>query len=367
MPLRELERLQAIHRFLNLKINKESELQEIVELAAELCETPIALIDLVNDAPRYFTFKPGIKTTTLAPKDFFYRHEGEQTGLIVIPDAQVHQHYAVHPMVAHAPFIRFYAGAPLITHDGHRLGTICIMDTQPKELSSAQQHLLQVLSKRVIQMIEFEASLDILKQQFLQAKDAEVKLRSFFESSVACHLLFGTNREILAFNKNMADLLHNLHNIRPVVGMKADDILKGASLQLFQQEYAEALSGRAVRLERLVEYKSGPRIWWEVTYEPAYDPDGLIIGVSYNATDITDRKTHEKHIVAQNDSLKQIAYIQSHDLRRPVASILGLVEIFKSEHYEATKAELIMLEDAAKELDERIRTIVELTELETNS
>lgn len=88
-----------------------------------------------------------------------------------------------------------------------------------------------------------------------------------------------------------------------------------------------------------------------------------VIGVSYNATDITERIRQEKLVYAQNESLRKIAFIQSHELRRPVSSILGLVELIRSEPDPMNFSEdLDMLDAAARELDGKIREIVEQTQ-----
>ncbi len=136
----------------------------------------------------------------------------------------------------------------------------------------------------------------------------------------------------------------------------------GTHLESFVEDYLKAISGKTIRFEREVKYSIGEVIWWDVTFEPTYHDNGGVIGVSYNATNITERKLYEQQILAQNDSLKHIAHIQSHELRKPVASILGLVHLFKNEQYKATKEELMMLEKAASELDQKIRAIVRFTD-----
>jgi signal transduction histidine kinase len=123
----------------------------------------------------------------------------------------------------------------------------------------------------------------------------------------------------------------------------------------------EALSGIPLKYERKVDY-AAETIWWYVTFEPACNPQGEIIGASYNTIDITERKHNEKQIMTQNESLFNIAYIQSHEFRRPVASILGLMNLFKLNGYRATREALIIMEKTAKELCNKIGTIVNFAE-----
>jgi signal transduction histidine kinase len=360
MPQRELERLQAVHRFLNLKIDKDENLQEIVELAAELCETPIALITLSDEGTRYFKFKAGMDMSQHISKDAFCEHLTANE-LMIVPDVNHDPRFANASYVIGSPHVCFYAGIPLTTHDGHNLGSLCVMDIEARQLTAAQKRLLTVLGKRVIQIMEFESSLLILKKQYVQAKDAEIKLRSFFESGGACHLLIGKELEVIAFNKNMSVFLERIYHVELYAGILVSQILTGPALEQFIKEYQVALTGTTVKYEREVKYLN-ETIWWFVTFEPGYNQEGEIIGISYNAYDITERKLHEQQIMAQNNSLKNIAHIQSHELRRPVASILGLMELFKSNNYQATKEELLMMEYAAKELDDKIRNIVTFTD-----
>jgi light-regulated signal transduction histidine kinase (bacteriophytochrome) len=106
------------------------------------------------------------------------------------------------------------------------------------------------------------------------------------------------------------------------------------------------------------------KIWWNYNYAPALDAEGEIIGVSYNAINISDLKLKEQQSMAKDESLKAIAFIQSHEIRRPVSSIIGLMNLFKAQDYQSTREELMMLECAVLELDDKIRLIVNYTEKE---
>ena len=91
--------------------------------------------------------------------------------------------------------------------------------------------------------------------------------------------------------------------------------------------------------------------------------EGCIIGVSYNATDITEAKKNEQKIFAQNELLRNIAFVQSHELRKPVASILGLMHLIKLNGYYTDKEYFDMLELATAELDQKIHAIIEQVEV----
>jgi signal transduction histidine kinase len=93
------------------------------------------------------------------------------------------------------------------------------------------------------------------------------------------------------------------------------------------------------------------------------DEQGNIISVVYNATDINEQKQRIAEITAKNESLLNIAYIQSHEYRRPVASILGLMELIKDDINLSCNEYLAMMEKAVQELDEKIKSVVKCTEV----
>jgi PAS domain S-box-containing protein len=318
------------------------------------------MITLIDDNTQYFKLKVGTSASQNARNETFCQYLLAGAELLVVPDARADPKFAGLPLVTGSPHIRLYAGAALITHDGYRLGSLCIMDSEPGNLSLAQQHLLQAMAKRVVQIMEFDFSVQILKQQFLQGRKDEITLRSFFDSSGACHLLIGKEMEIIAFNRNMADFFERIYHIQLCPGMAVSQVFIGEQLSQFLTGYQVAIEGIPVKYERAFKY-GDDLIWWSVAFEPGFNPEGEIIGISYNATDVTERKLHEEQLLARNESLRKIAYIQSHEVRRPVASILGLMELFRLNDYETTVGELKMMEQATLELDQKIRDIVNYT------
>ncbi|ASU32934.1 GAF domain-containing protein [Mucilaginibacter xinganensis] len=358
MPQKELERLQAVNRFLKLDFVKERELQEIVMLAAKICGTPTALITLIDEATQYIRFSQTFNYESTQRKDAFCNHVIGQDCVMVVPDALLDRRFEHNPLVNEAPFIRFYAGAPLITQDGHKLGSLCVINQVPGQLSENQQHMLQALARQVIQLMEFDASLTILKEQFVEAKRLAIELRSFFESSIDCHLLLGENFEIMAFNKAWESQVRKACRSHPAKGKSMIDYLDAENLSLFYRDYRRALKGTAVYDERNLK-QDGKDCWQMVKFEPAFDADGKIIGVSFNSSDITKKVEHQQTVISQNAQLNEIAFIQSHELRRPVASIMGLMKLLKMDGRTDDIEEWQLLEVAVQELDDKIRMIVE--------
>jgi PAS domain S-box-containing protein len=220
--------------------------------------------------------------------------------------------------------------------------------------------MLAALSKQVIQLLEFDSSVKILKEQYIAAKRSEIELRSFFESSIDCHLLLGKDFEVLAFNKALERLVSSSYEKKLSRGEQMGQYLNPDFRNDFYTNYHQALKGTAAFEQRKIPYENR-QVWWVIKYEPAFNTDGKIIGVSVNSSDITARVQHEAMVIAQNESLKEIAFIQSHELRRPVASILGLMDLVRGDERAKDIEELKLMEKAVSELDEKIRLVVGYT------
>jgi len=348
----ELERLKAVNRFLALKISREDELNEIVKYAAEICDTPMAAIILLDDDTQYILFGVGIKTKQTSRKGALSNHVILQDDVFMIPDAALDRRFA-NNSIRDDFDAQFYAGAPLRTQDGYNLGSLCVIDNKPNHLSDIQKKMLAVLSRQVIHILDFDVSLALLQEQYLEAKKSEIKLRSFFESSVSSHLLVGKNLEVLAFNKTLAEIMRINNNVEMRIGNSVTEYIDDQYMPEFLVHFKEALLGKHIKNESQM-IRGDMKIWWNYDYVPAFDAEGQIIGVSYNAVNISDQKLKEK----QSASLKAIAFIQSHEIRRPVSSIMGLMNVFKADDYRSTKEEMQMLERAVLELDDKIRKIV---------
>ncbi|OCX52646.1 hypothetical protein BEL04_14465 [Mucilaginibacter sp. PPCGB 2223] len=355
----EEQRAKAVKRFLDLKISRESELQGIVEMAAQICHTPIAMITFTDTKTQLIKYKTGVDTATIKNADAFCGEIITTGQPLVIPDLQKSA-FADNPFVKADAGVRFYAGAPITTFDGLTVGTLCVLDIQPKTLSAKQVKMLGLLSHQIITIMEFDLSIEVLKAQYRQVKESENKLRSFFDSSVSCHFLLDRDMRITAFNKTAAKFVKNMLGIRLKAGIRMSDHVENVGR--FTRNFNRALAGKVIKAEIEVNYKNGP-IWWGIVCEPAYDSEGEIIGVSYNATDITESKNNQKRISDQNELLRNIAFVQSHELRKPVASILGLMYLIKLNSYNADKEHLEMLENATSELDQKITSIINQVEI----
>jgi anti-sigma regulatory factor (Ser/Thr protein kinase) len=183
----ESRRLAALRRYRILDTDPEQAFDDLALLASHVCETPMALITLVDADRQWFKARVGVSFVETSRSISFCTHAIRHKGLFVVPDAREDREFRDNPMVTGDPHIRFYAGAPLITHDGHALGTLCIVDRVPRNLTSQQTEALQALKRQAEAQIELRGSLIELKQALGardRAEEAQEKLIAQLQSAL---------------------------------------------------------------------------------------------------------------------------------------------------------------------------------------
>lgn len=165
IPKDEPERLANLRHYQVLDTPPEKSFDNITFLAALVCNTPIALISLVDADRQWFKAKFGVKISQ-TPRDIsLCAHAIIHPELFIVPDACQDSRFAQSPLVTHSLKIRFYAGAPIISPEKHILGTLCVIDHIPRLLKAEQTQALRALSQQV--MIQLE-----LRRQLLELKRA---------------------------------------------------------------------------------------------------------------------------------------------------------------------------------------------------
>lgn len=164
-PENEPLRLRALSGYAILDSAPERLYDDLTRLAANICGTPIALISLVDETRLWFKSRAGLALAQ-TPREFsFCAHAlTDPVNLLVVEDAGEDPRFASHPLVAGEPHIRFYAGAPLVTKNGEVLGTICVLDRQPRGLDERAREALRCLSGQVMALLELRKSLGALEK-----------------------------------------------------------------------------------------------------------------------------------------------------------------------------------------------------------
>lgn len=175
-PVGEKKRLKVLWQYDVLDTPSEAMFDDLAELAARICEAPIALISLVDEDRQWFKAKVGISLTETSRDISFCAHAIKQSGLFIVPDATKDARFAQSPLVTSEPHIRFYAGAPLITPDGYALGTLCVIDKVPRELREDQKQALTILARHVVSQLELRRRSAELARARKQTREINAEL-----------------------------------------------------------------------------------------------------------------------------------------------------------------------------------------------
>jgi GAF domain-containing protein len=159
----ESARVAALDRYAILDTEPEQSFDDLVTIAAHVCQVPIAMLSLVDDHRQWFKSKLGVQVTETPRESSICAHAIQQGDLFIVPDTLQDARFRENPLVVQEPHIRFYAGAPLINDDGFALGTLCVVDREPRELDNEQKNALTALGRLALRQMELRLNLQLLK------------------------------------------------------------------------------------------------------------------------------------------------------------------------------------------------------------
>lgn len=291
----EQQRLDVLRSFDVLDTPAESDFDELTALAAELCGTRISLVSLIDADRQWFKSRHGVAVCETSLDESFCVHALESEDVLVIPDARLDARVSEYRCVREDPYFRFYAGAPLVA-DGEILGTLCVADSEARDLRSAQRRQLRVLAAQVV------AQLLIRRQAAKLAKTIE-------EMHSTKRMLDGVlkHTDVLIYAK---DVHGRYVMVNPAVQQATGttvDMIGRTDHDLFAPDIVEEYRRNDSRImtsgERQIftEHVVGPDGQYR-TYKstkfPVYDDAGVIIGTAGLSTDVSEleaaRAAHEE-------------------------------------------------------------------------
>lgn len=148
------QRLVALREYEIMDTPPEQAFDDLTRLTSFICDTPIALVTLLDLRRQWFKSKVGLSASETPLEQAFCVHAIAQENVFIVPDATRDERFSSNPLVTGDPFVRFYAGAPLVTPEGVGIGTLCAIDRVPHELSQQQQDALAALARQVMWALE---------------------------------------------------------------------------------------------------------------------------------------------------------------------------------------------------------------------
>jgi PAS domain S-box-containing protein len=380
LPADEAERLAALRCYDVLDTPPEPAYDDLAMLAARLCAAPIALVTFVDENRQWFKAVYGVRIrSTPRAHSFCARAIVPPTPkLMVVPDATADPRFRSNPLVTGEPHIRFYAGAPLVTPDGHALGTLCVIDKSPREGATDEvAESLGALARQVVAQLELRRTLKECRETFDRYRQADAsrqRLAGIVESSEDA--IIGTDTDDVVTSWNAA--------AERLFGWTAAEVIGHKLGRLTPPDRPDELAALGDRLrarQRIERYetvrlhKSGARIDVAVSVSPILDERRQAVGAARIIHDITRQKRAEEELLAAKEAAEQANRSKSrflanvsHELRTPLNAIIGysemLAEDAKDQGHERYLPDLQKIRDAGRDLLALIGDVLDLSKIE---
>ena len=302
LPPRENERLQALYDYQILDTAPEQEFDDLTRLATSICGTPIALISLVDANRQWFKSKVGVDAPETPRAIAFCAHAILGTDALTVHDATQDPRFADNPLVTGEFGLRAYAGVPLSNPEGQAIGTLCVIDTQPRTLNAAQLDALHTLGRQVMSQMELRRQARVLRDaQALVAKSEEQ-----LSLAVAAGGVGFWDWDMAAGTVTMSRLHEELMGLPPT-GLPRPvqdffDRLHPDDAPRVGAEVNQAIAtGTRYETEMRVVWPDGTVRWMLDTGTAQYTTDGQPYRMNGTMQDITERKRVEHDIAVQRE------------------------------------------------------------------
>jgi PAS domain-containing protein len=316
------DRLRELEAYKIINTPEENELDELTQIASYLFETPISLITFIDDKKLWFKSRVGVETSQISRENSFCQHTLDfPDEVLVVDDPLNDDRFKNNPFVINDPAIRFYAGAPLTTSNGNVLGTLCVMDSKPREFSRNKFEALKLLAKKAMDYLEMRKLL--INQNDRIAMGAARLKKLSDQAPGAIYQLEMTPKGKLKFSFVSEGLTEIHPNLDPEIlqkdPIKILDIIHPEDIPAIRESITNAFKNLTNwNAEYRVIHDNGKISWHATKAKPERLSNGNVIWYG-TFQDVTQGKEYVQ-------VLEKILFDISHVLRRPVATLLGLTD-----------------------------------------
>lgn len=323
LPERELNRLESLYQYQILDTEPEDMFDELVRLAAQIYQTPIALISLIDAERQWFKSKVGWLAAETPRNIAFSAQTILQSDPFIVPDALQDQRFADNPLVIADPHIRFYAGVPLINEDGFALGALCVLDRVPRQQNVSQMKALQTLARQVVRELDLRRRLSGVAQQQNQFQNELQDMQAMFDHAFEGIARLDQRGQFLAVNPVYASRL--AYQPEELVGLHWQRLIHPDDQEATRAAYQYMMTTGEAAVEVKTIRKDGTFAHQQLMLVAAYNQQQEWSGNFCFINDVTERRQIEEALRRQSKRERIVA-----EIAQRIRQSLDLDEILKT-------------------------------------